>query len=374
MRKVMVFPRDPNPYQELLHAGLKPSGFEALYVGELTGSHTLNIVLLPFEVVARRLAGCRYLHLHWVFPFAVPVAGRFALTRRMSQWWFRFFLLAARLSGVHVVWTVHNVLPHQQVFRDDVEARRALVRACSLVVSHSDATLAEVRRRFGTPRAAVVLPIGPYVLVTSEAEAARPLRDGRIHVVFVGKIARYKGIEDLLAAFSDDDVQRCARLTIAGACDDTALEQELRAYADRVGATTRFEYLPDDELHRVLGGADLVALPLRNAATSSTAVLALTAGVPVALPNDSALQPLPAAAVLRYDGTPSGLANVIVTTARLSASDRAAQRAAACTWARTLPSWQDIGHDLAGQFYALAGQPISTRLPTRLPTPRGEEP
>jgi glycosyltransferase involved in cell wall biosynthesis len=370
----MVFPRDPNPYQELLYAGLKPSGFEALYVGELTGSHTLNIVLLPFEVVARRVAGCRYLHVHWVFPFALPVAGRFALTRRMSQWWFRFFLLAARLSGVHVVWTVHNVLPHQQVFLDDAEARRTLVRACSLVVSHSEATLAEVRRRFGPPRAAVVLPIGPYVLAATDSRTSPHLRDGRIHVVFVGKVARYKGIEDLLAAFSDDDVRRCARLTIAGACDDAELEQELREHADRVGATTRFEYLPDDELQRVLGGADLVALPLRNAATSSTAVLALTAGVPVALPHDSALQPLPAGAVLRYDGTSTGLADVIVTTARLSASDRAAQRATAYTWARSLASWQDIGHDLAGEFYALAGEPISTRLSTRLSTPRGEEP
>ena len=32
------------------------------------------------------------------------------------------------MLGMHLVWTAHNVLPHEQVFADDVSARRALVR------------------------------------------------------------------------------------------------------------------------------------------------------------------------------------------------------------------------------------------------------
>jgi glycosyltransferase involved in cell wall biosynthesis len=370
----MVFPRDRNPYQDLLYAGAAPSGLAAVYVGELTRSHTINIALLPFEIAVRRIFGSRLLHVHWIFGFAVPLTRRSDLVRRLSQLWYRFFLFTANLSGVHVVWTVHNVLPHERVFLDDVAARRTLVKACSLVVSHSEAVIAEVCSRFGKPRAAMVLPIGPYVLAPTEEQIDGRIADGRLHVAFVGQITRYKGIEDLLSAFSREDVRACARLTIAGACDDAELEEELRASARHVGATTRFEYLPDDELQRLLTGTDLVALPLRNASTSSTAVLALTAGVPVALPDDTALQPLPAEAVVRYDGTPSGLVDAIVTTARLSASERAVQRAAARTWARTLPSWQDIGHDLAGAFFALIDDPKRRPTTTRsILTAKGQE-
>ncbi len=124
----MVFPRDPNPYQELLYAGLKPSGFGVVYVGELTSSHTLNMILLPFEIVVRRIRGSRHLHVHWIFGFAASILGRFAPLRRLSQWWFRLFLFTARHSGVDVVWTVHNVTPHDRVFANDDAARRMLVR------------------------------------------------------------------------------------------------------------------------------------------------------------------------------------------------------------------------------------------------------
>jgi hypothetical protein len=65
---------------------------------------------------------------------------------------------------------------------------------------------------------------------------------------------------------------------------------------------------------------------------------------------------LPATAVVRYDGTPSGLAAAILQTARLSPAERAAMTEAAGTWAHNLPSWRDIGDELARAMFTLIGE------------------
>ena len=133
--KILVFPREANPYQDLLYGEMQRFGVEAVYIGELTPVKTLNRLLLPLEIAARRMADARVIHLHWVFAFLLPGARRFPVMRRVAQIWFLVFLRTCRMIGMHLVWTAHNVLPHEQVFGDDVSARRALVEASDLVRS-----------------------------------------------------------------------------------------------------------------------------------------------------------------------------------------------------------------------------------------------
>ena len=135
--KMLVLPRDPNPYQGLLYGALGRLGVRIRYLGELTPSHTVNLLLLPAELAWHRMAGTRVVHLHWVFPFTLPGARRFPVLRRLGQAWFLLWLRACRALGLRLVWTAHNVLPHAPVFADDVAARRALVRASDLVLAHS---------------------------------------------------------------------------------------------------------------------------------------------------------------------------------------------------------------------------------------------
>ncbi len=88
----------------------------------------------PLELTAARLTGTRLVHLHWVFGFVLP-GGRRA--RRAAQCWFALVIAVIRLLGMRLVWTAHNVLPHEPVFADDRAARRRLVRASDLVIAHS---------------------------------------------------------------------------------------------------------------------------------------------------------------------------------------------------------------------------------------------
>jgi O-antigen/teichoic acid export membrane protein/glycosyltransferase involved in cell wall biosynthesis len=289
--KVLVFPRDSNPYQELLHAGLRESGVRVRYLGELTPSHTLNLLLLPAELAARRLAGARIVHLHWVWKFALPGGAR---TRRAAQLWFAAVLGLVRLLGLRLVWTAHNVLPHRPVFADDAAARRTLVRRCDLVIAHHSTALDRLAALGAAPSRAVVIPHGPFP-APPMPPPGRP--GGPRTFLFFGRIEPYKGVEDLLAAFTALPGGLDVRLVVAGSCPDPALAARLEASAaadDRV--ELRLGRVRDEDIAGLFAVGDVVVLPFREITTSGSALLALAHGRPLIVPELPALAGLPPAA------------------------------------------------------------------------------
>jgi hypothetical protein len=172
--RVLALPRDPNPYQGLLYGEMRRLGVRVSYIGEPTRSRTLNLLLLPLEILAGRLGGARVVHLHWVFAFTLPGGSRFPVLRRLSYAWFRVWLRTCRMLGMRLVWTAHNVLPHQPVFSDDVTARRALVNASDLVLAHSPSALTELAVLGAVPRRSAVIEHGPLSPVPSAGALRTP--------------------------------------------------------------------------------------------------------------------------------------------------------------------------------------------------------
>jgi glycosyltransferase involved in cell wall biosynthesis len=355
--KVVVLPRDANPYQGLLYREMRRLGVQVTYLGELTPIQTLNLLLLPLEVVARRLAGARVLHLHWVFAFALPGARGFPAMRGAAQAWFLVVLRVCRMAGMHLVWTAHNVLPHEPVFADDVSARRALVEASDLVLVHSQSTLDELAALGAVPRRNAVIPHGPI----GPSPAAGPLRtpgagDRPREFLFFGRVLEYKGVDDLLAAFLAMPADVAAHLTIAGQCDDPGRRSRLYALARRGGARVllRLDYVPGDEVAQLLGAADAVVLPFRQVSTSGSAMLALSHGRPLIVPDLAGLADLPDQAVLRYDGEVAGLADALVRLACADDQALAAMSAAARSYA-SRTTWQEIAERTVSEMSSVLG-------------------
>ena len=67
--KILVFPRDDNPYQSLLYDEMYRLGVRITYLGQGTPSHSLNILLLPLETAVRRICGARLVR----FALGTPV-------------------------------------------------------------------------------------------------------------------------------------------------------------------------------------------------------------------------------------------------------------------------------------------------------------
>lgn len=334
--KILVFPRDPNPYQRMLYAEMERHGARVSYLGQLTSSHTLNLALLPVELAFQRARGARIVHLHWVFGFSLP---GFPASRPLAQAWFRVWLATIKLLGLRLVWTAHNVLPHAQVFADDEAARRVLVRRCDLVLAHSPTALAGLAEIGAVPRRSQIIRHGP---MRPLKPVAPRLAEGPREFLFFGKVAEYKGVEELVAAFASLRPGTSARLTVAGQCDDPRLRDRLAAtLAATPNVRLRLEHVPEDEVADLLAGADVVVLPFRRVTTSGSAELALAHGRPLIAPDLPGLAGLPDEAVLRYDGSVPRLTEALADLASADRSRLAAMSAAAEDYAAQ-SSWYEI--------------------------------
>lgn len=305
--KVLVFPHDSNPYQALLYAEAATLGAEVTYLGKLTPFGSVNLLLLPAELAVRRLTGAQIVHLHWLWGFLLPGAGRFRVLRRASLAWFHVCIILIRLLGLRLVWTAHNVLPHSPIFPDDIAARRFLVNQCDVVFGHSAWTLSSLAEIGAVPRRWTLIRHAPFQPTPATSGAKRSRAREAREFLFFGKIFDYKGVEDLLEAFAQVQESRQAHLTVAGECINPALRTRIQSYAG-ARVSLRLQFIPDSDIEPLMYDADVVVLPFRRITTSGSALLALSYGKPLVIPALSALADLPDDAVFRYDGSITGLA------------------------------------------------------------------
>jgi glycosyltransferase involved in cell wall biosynthesis len=342
--KILVLPReDTNPYQELLYGEMRHRGVWVSYLGEVTGSQTLNLLLLPLQTAAGRLGGARVVHLHWVYAFSLPGSNP-PIARRATEAWFALWLWMVRLLGMRLVWTAHNVLPQSPVFADDLRARRRLVAASDLVIAHSAATLEQLAALGIRPRRSAVIPHGPF---TDNAESSRPHPPGHPgsprQFLFFGKVAPYKGIDALLEAFATLPPELGAHLTVAGECGDPALAAELTRLAGQSPGrvTLRLAWCSAEDASRLLRLADVMVLPYRRITTSGSALLALGHGLPLVAPDLPGLAGLPDDAVVRYDGTTRGLRGALADMSVADSTVLAKMSSAARAYCAAL-NWSEI--------------------------------
>ena len=273
------------------------------------------------------------LHFHWPerhFQHGLASALGFALR-----------LLVARALGYRLVWTVHNLAPHEDAGAGD-RIVRALFRRLATLIVHCEAA----RGLLGAAGArAAVIPHGSYVgrYPNAVAPAAARARlglesDARVLLAF-GQVRSYKGLERLLTTFAGIAAPR-ARLVIAGALAGGApppatADRRVRLFLGRV---------PDAEVQVFLNAADLIVLPYRDVLTSGAAMLALSFGRGIVAPRRGCLGELErSGAAVLYDPTdPDGLVGVL---ARVLAPDTDVDPAIlgerARRFARTL-SWDAI--------------------------------
>ncbi len=328
MIRVLVTPRDPNPYQELLYGRLASYDVEVRYLEGPTASRTINLLLKPAMLLLYHRRGCRVLHIHWVYEFTLPWAGNSKLARRLMQWWFSVFLGVARQAGYHIVWTAHNVVPHSQVFEDDIAGRRILVKHADAVIAHTEAAAAEVERITGA-RARVV-PEGSYLgsypctLSRSEARSRLGITDDAFVVTFFGTVLPYKGVDDLLLAARSAGANltdHCRlQVVVAGRCPDSSYARLLMDRASELpGTVVVLKHIPDPDVQVYLLAADVIALPFQRVTNSGSSLLALSFGRPLLIPALPALDDLPEGPAIRYE---PGVVGLSKSLSALASSDR----------------------------------------------------
>jgi beta-1,4-mannosyltransferase len=168
----------------------------------------------------------QFLHFHWdqCFSESVSLNPRF---RELRSWCktarYALLLALARMLRYRIIWTVHEVLPHEgRSLRRDLVAGRILAKASHALVAHDDDTAVRAAALLRpSNRRIAVIPHGSYDGVYPAGRSRDAVRDElevtASNFVFLafGNLRRYKRIDLLLDAFSaveDPD----AVLVIAG--------------------------------------------------------------------------------------------------------------------------------------------------------------
>lgn len=212
-------------------------------------------------------------------------------------------LLRARVAGRRVVWTLHNLEPHDR--RPGGRAiYRTLSRLTDGVIGLSEISLAAARDRYPAlrRRPSVIVPHGHfrgvYPRTLTKAAARRSLGldvDDRV-LLFFGSIRPYKQVDRLVEIFSRTPGDRL-RLLIAGRPTD-----ELRAALEEAAAADprvrlHLDFVAEDAVERWFLAADLVVLPYdEGVLNSSVALLGLSFDRVVLAPHAGSLPDLQQAA------------------------------------------------------------------------------
>ena len=366
--RIVTFPRDSNPYQSLLHEALREQDVQADYLAMPTRSQSLNVLLLPISLVRARLRGVRILHLHWLFTFSLPGATRWPVLRLLAQVWLRVVLWSCRLLGIQVVWTAHNVLPHDRVFWNDRAARRLLLRSVGRVILHDQRTSAELAALLRPADAfppTTVVPHGSYDRWYADKERdqaeARDLLGLPAEptiLLFFGRVNAQKGVRELLTAWAsarsaERPEAEAPLLVVAGHCNDADLTGAVLDAATSGQVLADLRYLPDADLALYLAAADAVVLPFLQATTSGSAVMAMTAGKAVVVPELSAFAGVPDDACVRYLPAAGGLDQAITEVCSLPRR-RLAEMGTAGRVAAAGSTWEEAAARTAAVYRGLA--------------------
>jgi glycosyltransferase involved in cell wall biosynthesis len=190
----------------------------------------------------------------------------------------------------------------------------------------------------------VVIPHGPYQVVSDQGQLRVPgATPGPRKFLFFGMVSEYKGIDTLLAAFAALPADAEAELMVVGECREPALKASLRDLARRSAQRVElhFERVPEPEVSKLLESADVMVLPYRQSTTSGSALLALTHGRPLIVPDLPGLAELPEEAALRYDRTVEGLTSALANLISADADVLAKMSNAGYAYCASL-SWESI--------------------------------
>ncbi|MBN1815501.1 MAG: glycosyltransferase family 4 protein [Anaerolineae bacterium] len=337
---VAFLPVYQNPYQHLLTAELEKLG---VHVEHLSGMPSARWLVHNRDRV-------QILHLHWLdglymhrllTPLRLPTfLARLALSRRL---------------GYRLVWTAHNILPHRASLAPVHRMVRQLVMArADAVIAHCEYGRDELLRRFARQGPIYVVPIGSYegvypaAVSRGEARATLGLSPEAFVYLFLGNIAAYKGLDELVVAFrqvaAGDDV-----LIIAGRNRDVALASRLeQAAAADTRLRVRAGFVPDDEMQFLLRGADVMVAPFRNVLTSSSVLVGMSYDLPIVAPAIGCLPELvsPEAGLLYNPADPAALGKAL---REIRGMDTGRMGQAARHIAASL-RWEDIARQTAAIY------------------------
>ena len=273
--------------------------------------------------ITRRLNSCN--------PFNWLRVGRML---RKSQpdlliccYWMAFFAplygticrIAKRNGVTRCVALVHNMFPHEKSALDKLFAPY-FVKSQDAFVALSESVVNDIHTLTSAPASFSPHPIYDHYgarMTKAEACAALNLDAKKDYVLFFGLVRAYKGLDLLIDAFGKVKEQLPnMRLLIAGEFyeDEEKYRQQIRNHGLEDLVICRNEFIPDADLRKYFGVADLIAQPYKSATQSGVTQVAFHFEKPILVTNVGGLGEIVHDGKMGYavEPNPDAIANALV--------------------------------------------------------------
>ena len=254
---------------------------EQITKGLKAAEYLINLVVLLWRV-ARDPVGI--VHFQWLPLLEVMTAELKVVDLIQKQ-------------GTAVVYTVHNVLPHDS--RGGGPERRRferVYRKVNALVCHTKTSQRRLVEEFGiAPSKIWHIPHGPLQPVRGSSEESVKVEDvidsdlTSPLVVLFGLLRPYKGYDFLLRAWPQVK-QRVdtAQLAIVGRANES-VQQTIETLVADLGVDASvsrlYRYVSEEELHSVIQAADVLVYPYRNITQSGALFTGMNAGKAIVATN-----------------------------------------------------------------------------------------
>jgi glycosyltransferase involved in cell wall biosynthesis len=283
MLTVVAFPafgnRHGNPYTALLYENVVP------LVRDISDYHHLRPMPKHVDII----------HVHWP---DLAISGRNLPRVIARSAWLLGRLAIGKLKGAKIVWTVHNLAPHDH-------SNRFLSRIYwRLFFGLLDGAIfltmrAQEQAKSALPalqtKLVAVIPHGhyrPVMLATDYVHGKSLARDkhqlpqDKFIYLYFGRLRDYKNVDTLVQEFlalSEPD----AVLLIAGFCGANEQRQQWLNQIAAAHNNIRLDlrHVPEATLFEYLEACDLVVLPFKQILNSGSVMMALSADRPVVAPH-----------------------------------------------------------------------------------------
>jgi len=268
-----------NPYNALLYSGIKAIAHSHGKNSVHEYSHK-NALLEKYDII----------HFHWPDGYINQKSLFKSLQRVITM---MFILVITKLKGTRLVWTVHNVTPHD-AYHPTISKpfMRWFVKQCDGLIFMSEESKASFFNLYSTKESTqyAIIPHGHYRTSypapidqhTAKIQLNLP-RDKKV-LLFFGMIKPYKNIDMLMELFTRAELSDYV-LVVAGNTDSAELKERLQQHATHADIHLFLQFIPDNKLHIYLSAADTVILPYKTILNSGALLLALSFNKPVIAPH-----------------------------------------------------------------------------------------
>jgi glycosyltransferase involved in cell wall biosynthesis len=203
---------------------------------------------------------------YWL-PFMAPCLGTIA--KRIK-----------RGTNIRVIAITDNVIPHEKRFGDRMFTKY-FVKQCDGFIAMSQSVLNDLKEFTSTDKK-IFLPHPLYELFGKKVEKSAALKHLHLnssdkHLLFFGFIRKYKGLDLLLEAMSDERIKQLGiKLIVAGEYYEDAeyYKNIIKKNELENNIILKTEYIPSEEVRYYFCACDMVTQPYRSATQSGVTQIA----------------------------------------------------------------------------------------------------